>query len=116
MLPPPDIERIRALFGDAPDAPVGPVRDDNSPYSAAAEVELVDISEEVVASLRAQFGNGRVAGELSPEAAANAWLNTPNPTFGGFCPNEFLEEKGATENRQAFLNSVLSSLEDGAFS
>ena len=106
--------RIVTLFGAPVDTSAAPAPD--SPYSAAAEVEPVDISEEVVASLRAQFGNGRVAGELNPEAAAEAWLGTPNPAFGGLCPRDFLEEEGATDDQQAFLNGVLSSLEDGAFS
>ena len=112
----PERSRIVTLFGASVDtsAAAPPVPD--SPYSAAAEVEPVDISDEVVASLQAQFGNGRVAGELSPEAAADAWLGTPNPTFGGLCPKEFLKENDATDKQQAFLNGVLSSLEDGAFS
>ncbi len=110
MHPPPDIEqRIRILFGPAPAFAARPP--DGSPYSAAAEVETVDISE--AASLLAQFGNGRVAREPDPVAAADAWLDTPNPTFGGLCPRAFLR---GTPKQRAFLDGVLSSLEDGAFS
>ena len=112
----PACSRIVTLFGASVDTPAAAPPAPDSPYSAAAEVEPVEISEEVVASLRTQFGNGRVAGELSPEAAVDAWLGTPNPTFGGLCPRYFLEEEGATDDQQAFLNGVLSSLEDGAFS
>ena len=115
----PACSRIVTLFGAPVDTSAAAAPAPDSPYSAAAEVaevEPVDISEEVVAFLRAQFGNDRVAGELNPEAAAEAWLGTPNPAFGGLCPRDFLEEEGATDDQQAFLNGVLSSLEDGAFS
>ena len=115
------LQRIDILFGVAPVDPgpvppvVGAVADqvDDSPNSAAATVEPPDITEEVNASLLAHFGNGRLARAPDPPAAVDAWLNTPNPTFGGCCPRAFLN---GTKDQKAFLDGVLSSFEDGAFS
>ncbi len=75
-------------------------------------VEPPDLSKEVADSL-ARFGIS-VAEKPGPAAAAvRAWLDTPNPTFGGCCPRAFLN---GTDDQKAFLDGVLSSLEDGAFS
>ena len=95
------LRRIAVLFGDAPASPV-PDPPDGSPYSVAAQVQLFDIEIP-----------DRELAPRDPAEAAAAWLNTPNPTFGGLCPQNFLN---GTDDQRAFLDGVLSSLEDGAFS
>ena len=100
----PDIEyllqRIDVLFGvvSTDQVPAPPV---DSPYSICAPVQLFDI----------EIPDRKLAPRDPAEAAA-AWLNTPNPTFGGLCPQNFLD---GTDDQRAFLDGVLSSLEDGAF-
>ena len=107
MHPPPSIEdlsqRIDILFGVAEPVDRAPAPADDSP----------DISEEVDAALLKHFGKGGAARKPDPSAAVDAWLDTPNPTFGGCCPRAFLN---GTDDQKAFLDGVLSSLEDGAFS
>ena len=56
------------------------------------------------------------AGHAEPVDAAgslDAWLATPNPSFGGLYPQKLIH---GTDDQRAFLASFLSSIEDGAFS
>lgn len=73
-----------------------------SPYAAPDVPESFDIE---IPGVRVQ--------PAEPQDAATIWLNTPNPTFGGLCPKLFVN---GTDQQRAFLDTVLSSLEDGAFS
>ena len=91
-------ERVRILFGVEPAHEADTPRQ-GSPYAPADDVETFEVPVP------------RAATET--EDLADAWLSTPNPMFGGCCPQEFLD--GDQEPR-AFLESVLSSFEDGAFS
>ena len=95
------IERIRVLFGVVPCAPT-PAQP-NSPYASTGGVDTFQVEYMPLSDVH----------PADPNEAANAWLNTPNPTFGGLCPKIYLH--GNPEQR-AFLDAVLSSLEDGAFS
>ena len=93
-------ERVRILFGvvpahHAPDSP-------DSPYASSDTIEDFDV--------------GIDAGDAQPDDPAEvaaAWLATPNPSFGGLCPQNLIE---GTDDQRAFLASFLSSVEDGAFS
>ena len=96
------VRRIQALFGDPP-------ANDNivpliagSPYAEPGDSKPFDIDI-----------RGHGSRPADPEDAATTWLNTPNPTFGGLCPKLFVDD---TDQQRAFLDTVLSSLEDGAFS
>ena len=95
------VERIRVLFGGVPcePAPAPP----KSPYASTGGVDTFQVED-------MPRSNAQPA---DPNEAANAWLNTPNPTFGGLCPKIYLHGK---PDQRAFLDAVLSSLEDGAFS
>ena len=94
-------QRIRVLFGIAPvESTPWP---DDSPYSSAEGIETFQITD--MPALDAEPGD--------PSEAAAMWLNTPNPTFGGLCPKIYLE---GNPDQRAFLHSILSSREDGAFS
>lgn len=93
-------KRLRVLFGvlppDPDPAPTG------SPYAAGEDIEPFDIPIP--------------AGGAEPadaEAALDSWLATPNPSFGGLCPGNFVD---GTDDQKAFLAAFLSSIEDGAFS
>lgn len=101
--PTPDdiVERVQVLFGavcagQRSEAPLA-----SSPYASSAPVESFDI-------LIPQAGEE----PTDPEKAATVWLNTPNPTFGGRCPKQFIH---GTDKQRAFFAGILSSLEDGAF-
>ena len=96
------VGRIQALFG-------GPSAHDDvvplvagSPYAEPGDSKPFDVDIP-------GFGTQPAA----PKDAAMAWLDTPNPTFGGLCPRLFVN---GTDQQRAFLAAVLSSLEDGAFS
>ena len=94
-------ERIRALFGIVPRETATPTSD--SPYASGDDIESFQIEHMPLAG-------GKPADATE---AATAWLNTPNPTFGGFCPKIYLD---GSPDQRAFLDAVLTSLEDGAFS
>ena len=96
------VRRIQALFGDRPahDDMVPPIA--GSPYVEPGDSKPFDIDIRGLGSRPAD-----------PEDAARIWLDTPNPTFGGRCPKLFVD---GTDEQRAFLDTVLSSLEDGAFS
>lgn len=106
MNAPPDAEclfqRIRVLFGVVPADHAVPAPSTDSPYSVSAHIESFDVGIPDT-GLRPD----------DPAKAAAAWLNTPNPTFGGLCPKTFID---STDDQRAFLDGVLSSLEEGAFS
>ena len=92
-------ERVRVLFGvetlDGTPAPQG----GDSPYSFADDIKTFDVPV--------------FSGSTEPEDGTDAWLTTPNPAFGNRCPREFLD---GDQTQRAFLESILSSFEDGAFS
>ncbi len=93
-------KRLRVLFGVVPPDPDAAPK--GSPYAAAGDIEPFHIPIP--------------AGHAEPadaEAALNAWLATPNPSFGGLCPRKLIE---GTDDQRAFLATFLASLEDGAFS
>ena len=90
--------RIDTLFGVAERPDTSPP-DATSPVASADEVECFTIP---LPDPRPEATN--------PVHAANKWLDTPNATFGGLCPRNFLD--GSAEQR-AFLTNILSSLEDG---
>ena len=96
------VRRIQALFGDPPatDNIVRLVA--GSPYAEPGDSEPFDIDIPGLGSRPAD-----------PEDGATTWLNTPNPTFGGLCPKLFVD---GTDQQRASLDTVLSSLADGAFS
>lgn len=106
MSAPPDAERllqrIHVLFGVVPAEHAVPAPSADSPYSVSARVESFDVG----------IPDKRLKPD-DPAKAAAAWLNTPNPTFGGLCPKIFID---GTDDQRAFLDGVLSSLEEGAFS
>lgn len=95
------VGRIQALFGRPP------AHDDivplvaGSPYAEPGDSKPFDVDIP-------GFGT-----QTDPKDAATTWLDTPNPTFGGLCPRLFVN---GTDQQRAFLDAVLSSLEDGAFS
>ena len=95
------IERIRVLFGvdRCEPEPTPP----NSPYASTGAADTFQV----------EYMPRSDVHPADPDEAANAWLNTPNPTLGGLCPKICLH--GNPEQR-AILDAVLSSLEDGAFS
>lgn len=94
-------ERIHVLFGVAPPPEVP--YDYDSPYAAPdANIEEFDI----------QFPTADGA-PVEPEKAEAIWLATPSPVFGGRCPRNLID---GTDEERAFLASILSSIEDGAFS
>ena len=74
----------------------------DSPYVSSKHIESFDVE------LR-----GRDAESVDPAKIAAAWLTTPNPSFGGLCPQNFMD---GTDDQRAFLAAFLSSIEDGAFS
>ena len=92
------VERVRVLFGVV--TPESEAAD--SPYAASATIENFHIP---IPASHAQ--------PVDPACAAAAWLATPNPSFGGACPQSLVD---GTDAQRAFLASVLSSIEDGAFS
>ena len=92
-------ERVRALFGVEALRGTPAPREADSPYSFAEDIKTFDVA----------IGNG--SAELADQTGM--WLTTPNATFGNRCPQEFLNGDQA---QRAFLDSILSSLEDGAFS
>ncbi len=93
-------QRVRILFGvvSAGHSPEG----HDSPYARSEHIENFDVA---VA--------GVDAGPVDPAKIAAAWLATPNPSFGGLCPQNFID---GTDDQRAFLAAFLSSIEDGAFS
>ena len=92
-------KRVQILFGvEPPRAGLAP-QDAASPYSSADHIETF-----VVRVPRAN---------ADPRDMTTIWLSTPNATFGGRCPQELLD---GDQDQRAFLESILSSLEDGAFS
>ncbi len=103
---PPDadqlVERVRVLFGVVTLEPEALEQPADSPYAASATIENFHIP---IPDSHAQ--------PVDPACAAAAWLTTPNPSFGGVCPQNLID---GTDDQRAFLASVLSSIEDGAFS
>ena len=96
------LERIHLIFGVA-DAPACPQQHE-SPYVPVPPGDIDDFDVQIA---------GSDAEPCDAEGVENAWLNTPNPLFGGLCPQILLH---GTDDERAFLASVLSSIEDGAFS
>lgn len=94
------IERIRVLFGVVPSHHSPDEHD--SPYASSEHVDSFDVG---IAAVEAE--------SVDPAEIAAAWLTTPNPSFGGLCPQNFID---GTDDQRAFLGSFLSSIEDGAFS
>ena len=94
-------QRVRVLFGVVPADRVQDQLGD-SPYSSSGAVRSFDIELPGIA-----------LEPSDPAQSAAAWLNTPSPVFGGLCPKNFLD---GSDDQRAFLDSVLRSLEDGAFS
>ena len=92
-------ERVRVLFGVEPLQEASAPREADPAYSFAENIEAFKVSVP-----RAY---------VDPQDMTDAWLSTPNATFGGRCPQEFLD---GDQDQRAFLESILSSLEDGAFS
>ena len=92
-------ERLRVLFGVEQLDRAPTPQEADSPHSFADSIKTFDVP----------VSNGRA----EPEDQTDLWLTTPNPTFGNRCPREFLY---GNEAEQAYLESILSSLEDGAFS
>ena len=72
----------------------------NSPYAVANGIKTFEVP-------------GLPQAKCDAEDLTDAWLSTPNPTFGNHCPKEFLN---GSQDQRAFLESILSSFEDGAFS
>ena len=104
MNPPPNSEqlmkRIRVIFGV--EQAESDVEHINERYVKADTIEEFVIP---ISGAEKQLGD--------PEEAAEFWLTTPNPVFGGQSPRAFIE---GTPKQRSFLASVLSSIEDGAFS
>ena len=48
-----------------------------------------------------------------PDQIVNQWLCQPNPAFGGDCPRKYLE---GSDRERRFFESVISAIEEGAFS
>ena len=94
------LERILTLFG-GDRAEYAQVPSNDSPYVSAPN----DESFKIRVAQRARL--------LSENGFAETWLATPNPTFGGNSPQSFVN---GTDEQRAFLDSILSSFEDGAFS
>ena len=92
-------ERVRVLFGVEPAQGVRTPDQADSPYAPPDNVGTFEVQVPPAAT--------------EPEDLTDAWLSAPNPTFGGCCPREFLD---GDQEQRAFLASILSSLEDGAFS
>ena len=94
------IERIRVLFGV--DTAHHPTVGNKSPYVSSEHIDDFDVAISAVD-----------AEPVDAEKIAAAWLTTPNPSFGGLCPQNLIH---GTDDQRAFLASFLSSIEDGAFS
>ena len=94
------VERIRVLFGVVPAYRSPPGHD--SPYVSAEHIDDFDVA---IAAAGSEPGD--------PSEIAAAWLTTPNPSFGGLCPQILID---GTDDQRAFLAAFLSSIEDGAFS
>ena len=92
-------QRVRMLFGveRAPTASHPPGAD--SPYAVNGDIRAFEVPIPQA--------------ECTAENLTDAWLSTPNPQFGDHCPQEFLN---GSQDQRAFLESILSSFEDGAFS
>ena len=95
------VERIRVLFGVVP-TPLVAHDPPDSPYAIAEDIEVFDIP----------IPAANVQPVDAAEAAAT-WLTTPNPSFGGLCPQNLID---GTVAQRAFLAGFLASIEDGAFS
>ena len=92
-------KRVKALFGVKSSLEIQPP-DEDSPYFSDGEIGTFEVDIPHVST-------------VEPEDQTEYWLTTPNSTFSGRCPKEFLY---GTADQRAFLASILSSLEDGAFS
>ena len=94
------IERIRVFFGVVPTHHASDELD--SPYISSENIDDFDVAIAAVGTEPAD-----------PAKIAATWLTTPNPSFGGLCPQNFID---GNDDQRAFLAAFLSSIEDGAFS
>ena len=92
-------KRVKALFGVKSNLEIQPP-DEDSPYVSVGEIGTFDVDIPRVST-------------NEPEDQTEYWLTTANSTFGGRCPKEYLY---GSQDQRSFLASILSSLEDGAFS
>lgn len=93
-------KRVKALFGVKSNLEILPPDEEESPYVSVGEIGTFDVDIPQVST-------------NEPEDQKEYWLTTPNSTFGGRCPKEYLY---GSQDQRTFLASILSSLEDGAFS
>lgn len=92
-------KRVKTLFGVKNNLEFQPP-DEDSPYVAGGKIGTFEVDIPHVST-------------TEPEDQTEYWLTTPNSTFGGRCPKEYLY---GSHDQRTFLASILSSLEDGAFS